>query len=396
MRVLALTLVLLCTAAPAAHATDWMQLRVLNIAHQGGEDEVPSNTMYAYERSLRIGADMLEVDIHTSADGELVVLHDATVDRTTDGSGRVYDMTLEEIQKLDAGHNMVPGEGTEADRPAADYPFRGVRLGERKPPPGFAPDDFRIPTLDEVMRAYPSVPINIEIKGAADSDVGSFMRNAEALATYLNELGRVDGIMVASFNDAALARFHELAPQIDMAPALAAAGAYKFGSVPPPEGVRAFQVPLAFSGVTVVDEEFIDRAHRDGYGVHVWTINDPAEMRQLLDWDADGIMTAEPIVLEQVLCERGIALGGCRKRASIACTVAPVKRTKRAVVLARRDKFDGRCAGTVRAAGRKKHFAFAEDARRVRVALRTKNARTLRIEPYTAFVTRARLPRSPA
>jgi glycerophosphoryl diester phosphodiesterase len=317
MRLLLASLLFLALAAPAA-ATDWTQLRVLNIAHQGGEDEAPSNTMYAFERSLRIGADMLEVDIHTSADGELIVLHDATVDRTTNGTGRVYDKTLEELRKLDAGHNMVPGEGTESGLDASSYPFRGVRLGTRKPPPGFTPEDFRLATLDEVMRAYPTVPINIEIKGAADSDVASFRRNAEGLAAYLNELGRTEGIMVASFSDAAIQRFHELAPQIDLAPAVAAAGAYKFGGVQPQEGVKAFQVPLAFGGVTVVDEEFIDRAHRDGYGVHVWTINDPADMRQLLDWDADGIMTAEPLVLEQVLCERGLALGGCKPRASLA------------------------------------------------------------------------------
>ncbi len=119
-------------------------------------------------------------------------------------------------------------------------------------------------------------------------------------------------------------------------------------------------------------------------------------MRQLLDWGADGIMTAEPIRLEQILCERGIARGGCKPKASVACTVVPTKRTKGAVVLARRDEFDARCAGTVKAAGRTKPFAFAEGARRVRVPLRTGKARTLRIEPYTAFVARARLPKSPA
>src|SRR5688572_33278632 len=97
---------LLAPAAPAGVAkTDWTKLRVLNIAHQGGEDEAPSNTMYAYERAMRLGADMLEVDIHTTADGELVVLHDATVNRTTNGTGRVYDMTLAEVQALDAGQD---------------------------------------------------------------------------------------------------------------------------------------------------------------------------------------------------------------------------------------------------------------------------------------------------
>ena len=123
-------------ALPAAASdTNWLGLRHMNIAHQGGENEVPSNTMYAYERALRLGSDMLEVDIHTSSDEKLVVLHDATVDRTTNGTGRVYDKTLRQIQALDAGYNLVPGEGTEAGRPAASYPFRGVRTGKRKPPP---------------------------------------------------------------------------------------------------------------------------------------------------------------------------------------------------------------------------------------------------------------------
>ncbi len=115
-------------AAPAS-ATDWTALRTLNIAHQGGENEAPSNTMYALERSLLLGADMLEVDIHTTSDGQLVVMHDATVDRTTNGTGRVYDKTLAEVQALDAGQNIVPGEGTETGRDEAEYPYRGVRAG---------------------------------------------------------------------------------------------------------------------------------------------------------------------------------------------------------------------------------------------------------------------------
>ena len=345
--------------AAGASDTNWLGLRHLNIAHQGGENEAPSNTMYAYERALRMGADMLEVDIHTSSDGKLVVLHDATVDRTTNGSGRVYDKSLREIQALDAGYNVVPGEGTESDRPAVSYPFRGVRTGKKQPPPGFRPRDFRIPTLGEVMKAYPGVPINIEIKGAADQDVDSFLRNAEILAGFLNKLGRTRGIIVASFNDAALSRFHQLAPDIDLAPAVAGVAAYKFFDVAPPEGTRAFQVPTEFGGVTVVDEAFVERAHSDGYAVHVWTINEPAEMRQLLGWEADGIMTAEPMRLEQVLCAtdaprprhpRGTHCG--HRRASIACAVRPVSARRAGLTLRvrlrRADQFSGRCAGTVR------------------------------------------------
>ena len=380
--------------------------------------------MYAYERSLLLGSDMLEVDIHTTSDGELVVLHDATVDRTTNGTGRVYDKTLAEVQALDAGQNLVPGEGTEAGRDAEQYPYRGVRVGEVDPPKGFGPDDFRIPTLEEVMAAYPDVPINIEIKGAADSDLASFNRNADALAAFLNGLGRTEGIMVASFNDAALQRFHELAPQIDLAPAIGGVAAYKLSGTPPPEGTRAFQVPIEFSGISVTDQPFVERAHADGYGVHVWTINDPAEMNMLLDWNVDGIMTAEPIRLEEVLCERGVARPArpasapgehCAGDASIACDVAATKarlKGKRLeVTLERYDEFAGRCAGTVavKGGGKKAGAAFefgdvppAEGgpvdgvakvklprALRERVADRGKAKVTA--TPYLAFATRSKL-----
>ena len=223
----------LCCATPVASAeTDWTALRTLNIAHQGGENEVPSNTMYAYERALYLGADMLEVDIHTTADGQVVVMHDGTVDRTTDGSGSVYDMTLAELRELDAAYDFVPGFGIRSGRPPEDYRFRGIATGDRKPPPGFKPDEFRIPTLREVMRAFPDVPINIEIKGRADTDLASFNRNAEHLAALLGRLGRTDGIIVASFNDAALQTFHQLAPEIGLAPGIAGVAAFKFGNVP--------------------------------------------------------------------------------------------------------------------------------------------------------------------
>ncbi len=351
---------LLLPAAASAGPTEWTKLRPLNIAHQGGEDEAPSNTMYAFDRAMRMGSDMLELDVHATKDDKLVVIHDSTVDRTTNGSGSVYDMTLAQVEKLDAGYWMVPGEGIDHDRPVSDYPFRGVRTGEVKPPPSFSRDDFRITSLPEVMRKYPDVPVNIEIKGASDDDVASFMHNAEVLAGFLNRLGRTDGIMVASFNDAALAHFHELAPDIDLAPATLAVAGYVLGGAPPPEGTKAFQVPTSFSGITVVDEDFVNRAHADGYGVHVWTINDADTMNQLLDWGVDGIMSAEPMRLERVLCERGAErppLPGsspgkhCSKAVSIACDVKAtelrVGGRNAKVTVVRRDDFDSRCAGRV-------------------------------------------------
>jgi len=217
------------------------------------------------------------------------------------------------------------------------------------------------------MDAHPRVPINVEIKGAADSEVASFTRNAEALAASLNSRGRTEGIMVASFNDAALARFHELAPSIDLAPATGAVAGYVAARIPPPEGTKAFQVPIEFGGVTVVDRSFVDRAHADGFGVHVWTINDEPTMQQLLEWGADGIMTAEPMRLERVLCRADVARPPrppgapgthCARRASIACDVVATKAVRHGerlrVELRRADEFAGRCAGklTIRPADR--------------------------------------------
>jgi glycerophosphoryl diester phosphodiesterase len=363
---LLLTLALAALAAPAfaaAGPTDWTELRNLNIAHQGGEDEAPSNTMYALDRAMRLGSDMLETDIHVTKDDQIVVIHDSTVDRTTNGTGSVYDMTLAQIQKLDAGYWLVPGRGTDhSDRPESDYPFRGVRTGQVKPPPGFKPADFRITSLPRVMRKYPDVPINIEIKGESDENVASYVRNAEVLADYLNGLGRTRGIMVASFNDEALARFHELAPKIDTAPGVAGVAGYVLGDVPPPEGTKAFQVPMSFSGIPVATPEFIAKAHGDGYGVHVWTIDDEPTMKDLFDIGVDGIMTAQPMRLEKVMCDRDeprpplpASSPGkhCTKKASIACDVRAGNTglgfdgAGAIVSVKRRDDFNSRCAGTV-------------------------------------------------
>src|SRR5688500_6391757 len=108
---LVLALALLCPVAPAS-ANPWLERHVLNLAHQGGEIEAPSNTLYALKTARQKGSEVLEIDVHATADRELVVLHDATVERTTNGTGRVDQMTLAHIKKLDAAYWFVPGCGT--------------------------------------------------------------------------------------------------------------------------------------------------------------------------------------------------------------------------------------------------------------------------------------------
>jgi len=305
-------LALLCAwpagSAGAAAGNPWLERRVLDLAHQGGEWEAPSNTIYAFRRAVRKGSDMLELDVHTTADGHLVVIHDARVDRTTNGSGLVSEMKLREIRKLDAAYNFVPGRNAVRGLPPEEYPLRGVRTGDRKPPgkPGrYRRRDFRIPTLGEVFRRFPNKPINVEIKGDADTDNESFQRNAEHLAAFLNgRRERADEVIVVSFNDAATARFHELAPAFGTAPGLAGVSAYFTTGVPPAGDHEAIQIPVQFQGVRVATREFIARAHADGFAVHIFPSHKEESdelYRELHALCVDGIMTAYPSRYERYL-----------------------------------------------------------------------------------------------
>jgi glycerophosphoryl diester phosphodiesterase len=299
---------LAAVAAPASAADNpWLQHRFLNFAHQGGEDELPSATMYAFKEAIRAGADALEIDVGSTADGHLVVLHDNKLDRTTNGTGSVNDRTLAEVQALDAAYWFVPGRNAVHGLPDSAYPLRGVRTGDRRPPAGYAPEDFRVPTLDEVLRAFPRTPINIEIKGRDGADDEVFLRNAELLAEALNRSGRTD-IIVASFNQRAVDRFHELAPQIGVAPGIDGMARFLLSNGSPGDGVVAFQIPITFNLggnlLTITTPDTVRRAHEAGYAVHVWLSNDTedaATYRRLLEMCVDGIMPAQPKLLEQVL-----------------------------------------------------------------------------------------------
>jgi glycerophosphoryl diester phosphodiesterase len=348
-------------ASAGAQGNPWLSQRILNFAHQGGEFERPSNTMFAFERAYAGGADVLEMDIHTSADGEIVVIHDSAVDRTTNATGSVYDMTLAELQKLDAGYNFIPGRNAVRGEPAASYPYRGIRTGERPPPAGHTPEDFRVPTLEEVFAAFPHVPINIEIKGRNDGDAQSFLSNAEALAEFLNRAGRTD-VIVVSFHDEAIDRFHMLAPQIPLAPGLAKVAAYFQTGAPLGDGYVALQVPPQFSGIQVMTPEFVKRAHDDGYAVHTWidsSDENAAFYDELIGMCADAIMTAYSDRLEGVLRQRGYArpgvggldpcgpdsqqIGPCTLRAR-----SPAQATADSLLLRvrRKDRWRDTCRGT--------------------------------------------------
>jgi glycerophosphoryl diester phosphodiesterase len=304
------------TPAPAGGtANPWLKRRVLNIAHQGGEDEFPSNTLYAFRKAVRAGADMLELDVGVTSDDQLVVMHDTSVDRTTDGTGLISEKTLQEIQGLDAGYWFTPDGSNHYshDLEPGAYPFRGVATSARRPPKGWKPSDFRVPTLRSVLQAFPKTPINIEVKGRTkEEDTSEYVYNAEILARELAGTNR-DDLIVVSFQQAAVDRFHELQPTIGVAPGTSGVADWILNEIPPTQGTVAFQLPITFkfgdSLLDVTTAQNVERTHRGGYAVHTWFGNEDVDgarnWRKLVDWCVDGIMTSHPVQLERTLKTHG-------------------------------------------------------------------------------------------
>lgn len=280
---------------PPVSTNPWLERRILNWAHQGGAREGPSSTMFAMRQAVAAGAEALELDVHMSADGVLVVCHDATVDRTTDGHGAIAELTLAELKALDNAHWWVAGSVIDHDSPPAAYPHRGKAASE---------PEFRIATVEEVLVAFPDVFCNFDIKQTAPA-VPPY---EEPLAHILRRYGRADDVIVASFVDEATERFRAVAPEIHTSLGTNATAAFYWavqrGESPPPTPHVALQVPRTFADVTVVDEQFVAAAHGAGLAVHVWTVDEPEEMALLVDLGVDGIMTDRPSVLAGVLRSR--------------------------------------------------------------------------------------------
>jgi glycerophosphoryl diester phosphodiesterase len=305
-------LALLVPAASASAANRWIEKdRPLNIAHQGGEDEFPSNTMYAFRKALRAGADMLELDVGVTRDGKVIVMHDTTVDGKTNGHGTVASKTLRQMKRLDAAYWFAPRAESHYSHDLAKraYRFRGIATGRREPPKGFRAADFRVPTLSQVLKAFPRTPINVEIKGRTpDEDTAEYVKNAEVLARLLKGTKRKN-LIVVSFQQPAVDRFHELAPKIDVAPGIDGAASWLLGGGSPGPGVVAFQVPITFQfggqllDITTADN--VARAHADGYAWQNWFSGDDrdaaATWRRLIDMCVDGTMTSRPVAFERVL-----------------------------------------------------------------------------------------------
>ncbi|MGH9149293.1 MAG: glycerophosphodiester phosphodiesterase [Acidimicrobiales bacterium] len=277
----------------------WLERRLLNFAHQGGAREAPSSTMFAFTEAVAAGAHALEIDVHATADGHLVVCHDATIGRTTGAEGAIAAMTLGQLRDLDNAYWWVPGEVVAPGREPSAYPHRGR---------GPSDPAFTVATLDEVLAAFPATLLNIDIK-QTDPDVAPY---EAALAGLLHDHGRGADLIVSSFHDRALAAFREAAPEIPTSLSPGETTAFWLGSrsgqpAAPVTGPVALQVPSTFEGITVVDEPLVAAAHRAGLAVHVWTVDDEGEMEELAALGVDGIMTDRPRLLARVLSRLGMA-----------------------------------------------------------------------------------------
>ncbi len=277
--------------------------RPLVIAHAGGDQDYPHSTIYAYTQAAAVGADILELDVQLTADGVLIVQHDDTVDRTTETTGRVAELTLAEIKALDNAYWFLPGQWGDQTQPDEEYVFRGVRTGAVEPPEGFEPDDFSVATFKEVAQRFPNRVLDVEIKiqntpdGEPDPSTG--IAAAEVLAAEITELGREQSVIVSSFNDETLAALNELAPDVATSPGLDAMLAWFLSGVPLDPRYEVLQVPLTFEGVEVVTPELAERIHNEGRYVWVWLSGtDVVETREfysdLLARGVDGLIAGRP------------------------------------------------------------------------------------------------------
>ena len=242
---------------------------VLAFAHRGahGPDAggVPENTMAAYQAAVNMGYRYVETDGHRTADGVLVAFNDDRLDRVTDRSGTIAELPWSEVKEA----RLAGGQG--------------------------------VPLFEDLLSSWPDLRVNVDPK--ADAAV-------EPLAELIERTGSLDRIGVGSFSGKRLARLRRrLGPKLctSLGPLdTVRLRVASFGIPVGPVAAACAQVPVRQSGVPVVDRRFVGAAHRRGLQVHVWTIDDRAEMERLLDIGVDGLMTDRPAALKDVLTARGL------------------------------------------------------------------------------------------
>lgn len=289
--VIALTHTVLYVALPRKQPPVFPELqKPLLLAHQGGELLAPTNTMAAFDMAHTIGGtNFLDIDVHMTKDGHLVGIHDETVDRTTNGHGRVDSFTLAELQELDAGYHFQDLQG--------EYSYRGKGV--------------RIAALEEIFSKYgDTYYLHFEIKDTYPK--GGPSQIEEKLWALVQKYHMEKKVIVASFQQGIVDRFNQLAggavimgagkaeiTQFVLAHKFGMPGFYRRKS-------HVLEIPTSSSGFNLKDRRLINGAHRLGMEVYYWTIDDKAEMKELLEMGADGLFTNRPDLLKELLAEMGL------------------------------------------------------------------------------------------
>lgn len=242
--------------------------------------------MYAFENAVSLGVDVLEMDAHITKDGEIVLMHDETVDDTTDGTGLIEDLTLEELKQLDAAYGWSNDEGK-------TFPYRGQGI--------------QVPTLNEVLEALPQMRYVIEIK-LTQNPIDT------PLCDLVREYNMQDKVMVASFHDKAMQNFRAACPEVATSASrtevrnfvllgkvfLSGFVAPQYQSIQPPYD------PKESLNIPIMTERFIREAHAKNIKVEPWTVDDPDLMRQYIEWGVDGIITDRPDLMIEILRQETI------------------------------------------------------------------------------------------
>jgi len=250
----------------------------LVIAHRGGRSLGPENTLYTFKRAVELGTDVLEMDLQTTSDGALVILHDREVDRTTNGTGAVDSFTLSDLKKLDAGFRW----STDNSR---SFPLRNTEI--------------TIPTLAEVFKTFPDQRINIEIKSSQVNTIQDLCRS-------IRDNRMSQKVMVACFDAGKLGEFRSVCPEVATSAGAPEAVLFywlqwaNLESAYSPNA-QALQIPETFGDNRIVTRRFLDAAHARNMRVHVWTVNEVEAMQRLIDLGVDGIMTDYPERLVKIL-----------------------------------------------------------------------------------------------
>ncbi|MFK7996746.1 MAG: glycerophosphodiester phosphodiesterase [Granulosicoccus sp.] len=231
-------------------------------AHRGSTVLAPENTLPAFEIALGYGADIMEIDVRLSRDGEIIVIHDEYVDRTCDAQGRVIDMPLTRLKQLDAGYHFIDLEGR-------SYRKTGTRLL----------------TLSEMFELLPHTPINIDIKDNSE-------QAAMAVAKVIENSDRVNSVNVGSFHSSALAHFRKRLPEVTTAATQSeVAQLYFKRGLYKKIGFEFLQIPMHYMGIPLATRSFVQHASHRGIKTVYWTVNDEKNMQQLINLNVTGLVT---------------------------------------------------------------------------------------------------------